>query len=96
MIHILKGSSTKIILISISIGIWVIALQNMGIIPTNQNVKVTNIVEADVSGSVDIDNAVKVNGYLDVNIAAINNNQNAFYDFGGNRNYVRIPVYLGN
>ena len=96
MIHILKGSSTKIILISISIGIWVIALQNMGIIPTNQNVKVTNIVEADVSGNVDIGNTVKVNGYIDVNVAAINGNPNAFYDFNGNRNYVRIPVYLGN
>jgi len=95
MINNLKNSSIKIILITISIGIWVIALQNMGIIPMNQNVKVINTIEADVSGKVDIGNSVNVNGYLDVNLDAINGHSNAFYDFNGNHNFVRIPVYTG-
>lgn len=77
-----RNISLKAILISIAIGIWAIVLQNAGVIPTNQNVKVVNTVD--------------VTGYLDVNLEAINGKSNAFYDFGGNENYVRIPVYTGN
>lgn len=91
-----RNISLKAILISIAIGIWAIVLQNAGVIPTNQNVKVVNTVDAYVRGSVDVDNTVDVSGYLDVNLEAINGKSNAFYDFGGNKNYVRIPVYTGN
>jgi hypothetical protein len=100
-----KNISLKAILITMTIGIWAIVLQNAGIIPTNQNVKVVNTVDtyvnggnidADVSGSVDVDNSVDVSGYMDVNIEAINGKSNAFYDWNGNKNYVRIPVYNGN
>ena len=58
-----KNISLKAILLSIAIGIWAIVLQNAGIIPTNQNVKVVNSV--DVSGTVDV-------GEVDVNITKIN------------------------
>lgn len=100
-----KNLSLKAILIVIAFGIWAIVLQNAGIISTNQNVRVVNTVDtyvnsgyidADVSGSVDVDNTVDVSGYLDVNLEAINGKSNAFYDFGGNKNYVRIPVYTAN
>lgn len=90
-----KNLSLKAILGIIAIGIWAIVLQNAGVIPTNQNVKVVNTVDAYVRGSVDVDNTVEVSGYLDVNLEAINGKSNAFYDFGGNKNYVRIPVYTG-
>lgn len=90
-----KNISLKAILISIALGIWVIVLQNAGVIPTNQNVKVVNTVDAKVRGSVDVENEVEVSGNVDVNLEAINGNSNVFYDFGGNRNYVRIPVYTG-
>ena len=79
-----KKLSLKAILISIAVGIWVIVFQNAGIIPTTQNVKVVNRVDTYIEGG-QID--------ADVNLEAINGNRNAFYDFNGNRNYVRIPVY---
>ena len=62
-----KNISLKAILISITIGIWAIVLQNAGVIPTNQNVKVVNTVDisgnvdADVSGKVSVDNTVDIN-----------------------------------
>lgn len=89
-----KSISLKPVLIVIAVGIWVIVLQNAGIIPTNQNVKVVNTVGVDgsvrVSGNVDVDNTV------DINIEEINGKSNAFYDHGRDGNYNRIPVYIGN
>ena len=62
-----KNISLKAILIVIAVGIWVIVLQNTGIIPTKQNVyvdggyvRVSGDVDADVSGSVSVDNTVSV------------------------------------
>ena len=67
-----KNISIKAILIVMCIGIWVIVLQNAGILPKNQsmyieggNVEVDNLVRVrgsvNVKGSVDIDNTVDVN-----------------------------------
>jgi hypothetical protein len=82
-----KNISLKAILITIGVGIWILVLQNAGIIPTKQNVYVKGgNIDADINGSVSIDNQV------DVNIDAINGKSNCFYDFGGNGNHVRIPV----
>jgi hypothetical protein len=85
-----KKSLQNIILSIIAIGIWAIFLQNAGVISTNQNVRVVNTIDADVSGSVEIDNTV------DINIEAINGKNNAFYDHNYDGNYNRIPVYTGN
>lgn len=89
-----KNISLKVILISITLGIWAIVLQNAGVIPTNQNVKVVNTVGVDgsvrVSGNVDVDNTV------DINIKEINGKSNVFYSHGSDGNYNRIPVYMGN
>ena len=60
-----KNISLKAILIAIGLGIWVIVLQNGGVIPTKQNVYVKGGY-VDVSGSVDIDNTVSVQGSVDV------------------------------
>ena len=90
-----KSISLKAILITIGVGIWVIVLQNAGVIPTSQKVKVTNDVK--VSGTVDIDNVkntVNVSGDVDVNIKRING-KHSFYDHNGDGNYNRIPVYSG-
>jgi hypothetical protein len=89
-----SNNSLNAILISIGLGIWMIVLQNAGIIPKlvgskngTQTVYVTGgNIDADVSGSVSVDNQV------DVNLDAINGNSNCFYDFGGDGDYVRIPV----
>lgn len=56
--HIPKDLSLKSILFAIAIGIWILVLQNLGIIPVSQSVNVTNEVEVD--GSVSIDNTVDV------------------------------------
>ena len=84
--------SGKLIFIAIAIGIWAIVLQNAGIIPTKQNVYVKGgYVNADVSGSVDIDNAIEIDGTIDVNIDEINGYGNAFYqDRDGT--YMVLPV----
>ena len=85
-----KNISLNVFLIVIAVGIWGIFLQNSGIIPTKQNVYVKGgYINADVNNTID------VTGYLDVNLEAINGKSNAFYDFGGNKNFVRIPVYTG-
>ena len=50
--------SLRTMLLAIAIGIWILVLQNLGIIPVSQRVNVTNEVEID--GSVRIDNTVDV------------------------------------
>ena len=91
-----KNLSLKAILGIIAIGIWAIVLQNAGVIPTKQNVYVKGgYIDAEVSGSVNIKNTVDVNGYMDVNIDAINGHS-MFYDNSSNKGkYFRIPVYTG-
>lgn len=51
----LKNLSLKSILVIIAIGIWMLVLQNFGIIPVTQDVRVKNTIDADVSGSVYVD-----------------------------------------
>jgi hypothetical protein len=60
----------RIIMLIIATGIWVMVLQNAGVIPTNQNVRVVNTVDtnADVTGTV----SVSVDNTVDVNIHEIN------------------------
>jgi hypothetical protein len=92
-----KNISLKAILITIGIGIWILVLQNAGIIPTKQNVYVKGgYIDADINGTVDVRGSVSVDNTVDVNLDAINGKSNVFYDFGGNGNYVRIPVMTGN
>jgi len=90
-----KNISLKAILIAIGLGIWVIVLQNAGIIPTKQNVYVKGGY-VDVSGSVDIDRVrgtVTVDGDVDVDIRRINGKRNVFYqDRDGE--YIVLPVIL--
>lgn len=84
-----KNISLKAVLIAIGIGIWVIVLQNAGIIPTKQNVYVKGgYIDADIDGTVD----VSIGNTVDINLSEINGKRNVFYDFGGNGEYVRIPV----
>ena len=73
-----KNLSLKAILIVIGIGIWVIVLQNAGIIPTKQNVYVKG-------GYVDVDNTVRVSGdvsvdnTVDIDLSEINGRPDCFY-----------------
>ncbi|NQT78744.1 MAG: hypothetical protein HQ565_13615 [Bacteroidetes bacterium] len=92
-----KYISLKAILIIMTIGIWVVVLQNAGIIPTKQNVYVKGgYIDAAVSGSVDVSGSVSIDNEVDVNIEAINGHHNAFYDHRYDGVYDRLPVYTGN
>lgn len=51
----LKNLSLKSILVIIAIGIWMLVLQNLGIISVTQDVRVKNTIDADISGSVYVD-----------------------------------------
>jgi hypothetical protein len=77
-----KNISLKVVLITIAVGIWAIVLQNAGVIPTSQNVKVVNTV--DVSGNVDADisGSVSVDNTVDINIEEVNGYQAKSFDKG--------------
>lgn len=61
-----KILSLKSILVIIAIGIWMLVLQNLGIIPVTQDVSVENTV--DVSGTVDVGNTVDVSGTVNTEV----------------------------
>lgn len=82
-----KSLSLKSILFVIAIGIWMLVLQNLGIIPIAQDVRVKKAVK--VSGKVDIDNTV------DINLQEINGRSDVFFNNpmrGDDDKYYRIPV----
>ena len=87
-----KNISLKVILILICLGIWMIVLQNAGIIPTKQNVYVEGgYIDGTVyvRGSVDVDNTV------DINIHEINGHRNVFFNNprrGEKNKYYVLPV----
>lgn len=64
--------SDKALLWIIAIGIWLIVLQNLGIIPIEQKVAIPSTVDAyvvntvDVQGYVDVGNTVDVMGTVEV------------------------------
>jgi hypothetical protein len=91
-----SNKSYNPILIAIALGIWVLVLQNAGIIETQKEVKVLNTV--DVQGNVDVEGSVNANidNTVDINVRAINGDESAFYDHGYDGNYNRLPVYTGN
>ncbi|MGE5457944.1 MAG: hypothetical protein ACM3RX_06280 [Methanococcaceae archaeon] len=88
--------SLRPILIVIAIGIWTLVLQIGNVIPTSHNVYVENAVnthvldgkiDADVSGTVSVDNKV------DVNLWGINGSSRVFYrDTDGMYNLIGITV----
>lgn len=91
-----KNKYLIIILLTISIGIWGVFLQNLGIIPTQNNVVVLNPIDikepVNISGEVD----ANINNIVDINISEINGSSNSFYDHSYDGVYDRIPVYTGD
>lgn len=92
-----KKLTPNTLLMVIAIGIWVIVLQNTGIIPTAQRVKVENEVDVNITGKVkaDVSGSVDIGNTVDMNIKAINGQTDAFYDHGYDGVHNRIPVYTG-
>lgn len=82
-----KNLSLKGILVIIAVGIWMLVLQNLGVIPVAQDVRVKKTVK--VSGNVDVDNTV------DINLQEINGRNDVFFNNpmrGDDDKYYRIPV----
>jgi hypothetical protein len=88
--------SLRPVLIVIALGIWILVLQNTEVIPAYHRVYVENTVDArvesgkidaDVSGSVSIDNTV------DVNLSGINGSSRVFYrDVDGMYNLIGVTL----
>lgn len=78
-----KNISLKAILIVVGLGIWVMVLQNAGVIPTKQNVYVKGgYINADVNGTVDVNGSVSVDNEVDINISSVNGRQAKSYSNG--------------
>ena len=83
----LKTLSLKSILMAIAVGIWMLVLQNLGVIPVAQDVRIKKTVK--VSGNVDVDNTI------DVNLQEINGRSDVFFNNpkrGDDNKYYLIPV----
>jgi hypothetical protein len=99
-----KNISLKAILVIIASGIWVIVLQNAGIIPHIPSEQIVCVkggyIDADVSGTVDVNsikNMVNVTGDVDVNIMRINGQRNVFFNNptrGEKDRYYVLPVAI--
>ncbi len=81
----------KTALVIIAVGVWIIVLQNAGILPQI----LPQVVVADsalrVMGEVDVNNTVFVKGAVDVNIESING-YSKFYKDPRTGEYYVIPV----
>ena len=80
--------SLKGVLLIIAVGIWMLVLQNLGIIPITHDVYVRN-------GTVDIKWTVDIDSPIDVNLQYINGRADVFFNNpsrGDNDKYYLIPV----
>ena len=93
----MRSNIFKYTLFSISAGVWVIVLQNFGILPHKTDIKNT----VSISGDVDLDEPIEIKGQVsvkntvDVNLAEINGHSDAFFNnvsAGDYNKYYRIPV----
>ena len=94
-----NSSILQVVLVTIAIGIWVLVLQNAGIFPKNQNVIVVNEVEANVRGHVDAEvyGTVEVDNTVDINVQAINGHYDVFFNNpsrGEREKYYLLPVVV--
>jgi len=87
----MKDKINTILLIVIACGIWMIALKGLPATEVSNNeikkVRVVNDLDVRVKNSIDVE------GYLDVNLAAINGKSNAFYKDNDGQ-FMVIPVVV--
>lgn len=74
------------ILIAIGLGIWVLVLQNAGLIPTNQNVYVKGgYIDADINGTVQVEGTVDIDNTVSVSLDEVLGSDNKKYYYNNNR-----------
>jgi len=81
----------KLTLILIAVGIWVLILQNAGVIPQVSPQRIAVDTALQVTGSVDVDNTVFIKGSVDANIESINGYSKFYKDPRTGEFYV-LPV----
>ena len=87
-----KSNTIRNLLIIICIGIWILILQNFGIIPRRDSLRVDAKTPIAVHGTVEVENTVFVKGSVDANLESINGQHNVFYKDPKTGNYYVIPT----
>ena len=74
------------LLLTIAVGVWGLFLQNMGLfVPSDdftQKVRVVNIVDTEVQGSIRVNGTVSVDNTVDINISKVNGYNTKSYKEG--------------
>ena len=81
----------KNMLVLLVIGVWMIVLQNAGIIPQLRPNKVQSDEPLNIKGTVDVENTVFIKGRVDANLESING-YSKFYKDPRTGDYYVIPV----
>jgi len=81
----------KNMLILIAIGIWIIVLQNAGLIPQLKPTLIATDQPIAIKGLVEVENTVFIKGQVDANLESINGH-NKFYKDPRTDDYYVIPV----
>ncbi len=81
----------KRLIIAITIGIWIIVLQNAGVVPQLRAWEVRGGAPIPVTGSVEIENVVLIKGKVDANLESING-YTKFYKDPRTGQYYVLPV----
>ena len=90
----MKDKFVKMILISIAISLWVIVLQNFGILKPVSKSQVIVANTVDVSGSVSVDNTVDVNLDQVVGYDLVASQTGMYIGVNSTENTV-IPIHWG-
>ncbi len=86
-----KSRFTKLTLLLLTIGVWIIVFQNAGIFPRIKPERITVDSALRVQGEVDVNNTVFVKGSVDANIESINGYSKFYKDPRTGEFYV-LPV----
>lgn len=81
----------KTALVIIAVGVWIIVLQNAGVLPQISPQVVVADSALRIMGEVDVNNTVLVKGAVDVNIESING-YSKFYKDPRTGEYYVIPI----
>lgn len=79
------------ILILIAVGIWIIVLQNAGLLPQLRPLKIQSDQVLEIKGLVEVENTVFIKGQVDANLESING-YSKFYKDPRTGEYYVIPV----
>lgn len=81
----------RTMLLFIAIGVWVIVLQNAGVLPQLGAIAVKTDQVVQIKGLVEVENTVYIKGQVDANLESINGHSKFYKDPRTGEYYV-IPV----